>query len=78
LEESQYQRLKQAGADSLLFYFIPPEYIDSTSEQIRANGRYTVLKLQLDAAWKKPVTHIFYYSDSTEVTHAYNAGAWRQ
>jgi hypothetical protein len=71
-DESQYRQMKRQGVDSFTFYFIPPDYIDSSFEQIHANRRYTRVKLHIDEAWNKTINHIFYYGDSIEVTHEYN------
>jgi hypothetical protein len=73
-EEEQYRLLKQNGVDSLTFYFIPPQSPDSS--YININRQYTILKLSIDDAWNKPVSHIFYYGDSIAVTHKYNIGKW--
>jgi hypothetical protein len=70
--EPHFRQLKKKPADSLSFYFIPPDYIDSSFEQIHANRRYTTIKLHIDEAWNKTINHIFYYGDSIAVTHEYN------
>ena len=70
--ERKYKSMKSNRETKIHFYFIVQKDLDKTWEELKDKKLYKIINIDIDEINEKPVNHIFYYTDSINITHEYN------